>query len=126
MALFRHIAMDDRHAAGRRHSCMDRSGQLNAYAALTGRLDLARSVHYLALSARLIEQAPAASEQDKLERWLHPHALMHGYFPESRRRDRARAHSPTGPSCCLPFRCTWTIPTRTPVPGDGIHLQASC
>ncbi|HHA2384916.1 TPA: hypothetical protein ACOD9T_003246 [Stenotrophomonas maltophilia] len=58
MALFRHIAMDDRHAAGRRHSCMDRSGQLNAYAALTGRLDLARSVHYLALSARLIEQAP--------------------------------------------------------------------
>ncbi|HHA2765085.1 TPA: hypothetical protein ACOEQU_003472 [Stenotrophomonas maltophilia] len=105
MALFRHIAMDDRHAAGRRHSCMDRSGQLNAYAALTG----TRSVHYLALSARLIEQAPAASEQDKLEPWLHPHALMHGYFPESRRRDRARAHSPTGPSCCLPFRCTWTI-----------------
>lgn len=53
---------------------MDRSGQLNAYAALTGRLDLARWVHYLALSARLIEQAPAASEQDKLEPWLHPHA----------------------------------------------------
>ncbi|WP_231914667.1 hypothetical protein [Stenotrophomonas maltophilia] len=41
---------------------------------LTGGLDLARSVHYLALSARLIEQAPAASEQDKLEPWLHPHA----------------------------------------------------
>ncbi|WP_285315656.1 hypothetical protein [Stenotrophomonas maltophilia] len=74
MALFRHIAMDDRHAAGRRHSCMDRSSQLNAYAALTGGLDLARSVHYLALSARLIEQAPVASEQDKLEPWLHPHA----------------------------------------------------
>jgi hypothetical protein len=71
--LFRRIAMDDRHAAGRRHSCMDRSSQLNAYAALTGGLDLARSVHYLAL-ARLIEQAPAASEQDKLEPWLHPHA----------------------------------------------------
>ena len=88
---------------------MDRSSQLNAYAALTGGLDLARSVHYLALSARLIEPAPAASEQDNFEPWLHPHALMLGYFPESRRRDRARAHSPTGPSCCLPFRCTWTI-----------------
>lgn len=62
------------------HPCIDRSSQLNAYAALTGGLDLARSVHYLALSARLIEQAPAASEQDKLEPWLHPHALMHGYF----------------------------------------------
>ncbi|HHA2377396.1 MULTISPECIES: hypothetical protein [Stenotrophomonas] len=110
MALFLHVTMDDRlAAAGQQHPCMDRSGQLNAYAALTGGLDLARSVHYLALSARLIEQAPAASEQDKLEPWLHPHALMHGYFPESRRRDRARAHSPTGPSCCLPFRCTWTI-----------------
>jgi hypothetical protein len=73
MALFRRIAMDDRHAAGRRHSCMDRSGQLNAYAALTGRLDLARSVHYLALSAP-DRTGPAASEQDKLEPWLHPHA----------------------------------------------------
>ncbi|MDT3431790.1 hypothetical protein ROV94_13010 [Stenotrophomonas maltophilia] len=87
---------------------MDPSSQLNAYAALTGGLDLARSAHYLALSARLIEQAPLPA-QDSLEPWLHPHALMHGYFPESRRRGRATAHSPTGPSCCLPFRCPWTI-----------------
>ncbi|WP_423167922.1 hypothetical protein [Stenotrophomonas maltophilia] len=62
MALFRHVTMDDRlAAAGQQHPCMDRSSQLNAYAALTGGLDLARSVHYLALSARLIEPAPAAS-----------------------------------------------------------------
>lgn len=75
LALAQQVADD-----AQQRPCIDRSSQLNAYAALTGGLDLARSVHYLALSARLIEQDPAASEQDKLEPSLHPHALMHGYF----------------------------------------------
>jgi len=75
LALAQQVADD-----AQQHPCMDRTSQLNAYAALTGGLDLARSIHYLSLSARLIEQDPAASDQDKLEPWLHPHALMHGYF----------------------------------------------
>nr|WP_262921204.1 hypothetical protein [Stenotrophomonas maltophilia] len=60
--------------------CIDRSSLLNAYTVLASGLDLSRSVHYLALSAALIEQDADASEQDTLEPALHPHALMHGYF----------------------------------------------
>ena len=64
----------------RQNTCIDRTSLLNAYTVLASGLDLSRSVHYLALSAALIEDDADASEQDRLEPWLHPHALMHSYF----------------------------------------------